>query len=340
MTNKMKFSRLLFLSLAFAATLLTGCKKDEEEDTKPYMNGSVELDIDAYMEPFQSKTFNVDTLSTLSLNEAGGIGYFLKLPGETKRDTIKTLNGDFKFKEFTVTAPDELGTFNAVYGGFAEGYYETAKTAYFVVVRRGLNGDASLTDFEIADTDKSFTDARDGKTYYYTTVEGTDWMRQNLSWSGAGIAHSGLEVMGDIFGRFYTWDEAQTACPEGWRLASDEDWVKLGGKYGTSSAAGSDIKGAAGHLMENVSFNGDRLWEYWREVKIDNSARLSLLPAGYALNDGETTSYEGLKSYAMFWLTGSEDDMGAYRYISEQKNDVYYGLADKETFRASVRCVR
>ena len=33
-----------------------------------------------------------------------------------------------------------------------------------------------------------------------------------------------------IFGKYYTWTEAQTACPEGWELPSDADFVELARK--------------------------------------------------------------------------------------------------------------
>lgn len=336
----MKFSRFFVLSLVAAAVLVSGCKKDKKEESKLYMNGSIVLPLDKYMEPLQSKTFNVDTLSTLYLNEAGGIGYFYKLPLATSRDTIKTADGSFKIKEFTVVAPDSLDTFSAIYGGFADGYWEQSVTSSFAVVRRGLNGKASLTNFDIADTDKTFTDSRDGKVYYYSNIEGLDWMRQNLAWDGAGYPEEGAPVIGEILGRYYTWEEAQTACPEGWRLPTDQDWVAVGKKYGTFSEAGKDIKDAAGNLMEDVYFNRDRMWQYWKDVKVDNAARFSALPLGYATVSDGAYKFEGKNSYAMFWTSDTEDDMGAYRYIFEAKDDIFYGLADKTGFAVNVRCVR
>lgn len=336
----MKFSRLFILALA-AAAAFTACKKDEETELKPYMNGAVQLPVPAYMEPLESVTFGVDTLSTLSLDEPGGIGYYVKYPLISKRDTIKTINGNFKTDEITITAPDSLGTFSAIYGGFAEGYNETSKTANFTVVIKGFNGKkTSITDFEILDTDQKFTDPRDGKEYYYSSVDDVDWMRQNLAWDGAGYPESGVPVIGEILGRYYTWTEAQTACPEGWRLPSDADWVALGKKFGTEAEVGKDFKSAAGSLMENIKFNGVAMWDYWRDVKITNAARLSFLPLGYyTISDG-TYALDGKNSYAMFWTADSEDEMGAFRYVYEASTDVYYGVADKSCFAVNVRCVR
>jgi len=34
------------------------------------------------------------------------------------------------------------------------------------------------------------------------------------------------------YGRLYTWEAAQRACPEGWHLPSDEEWYHLAFHFG------------------------------------------------------------------------------------------------------------
>lgn len=337
----MKFSRLFILMLV-GAVAFSACKKDETTESLPYMNGAIQFPVPAYMEPSESVTFGVDTLTTLYLNEPGSIGYFVKYPLTSTRDTIKTLNGGYKVNEITVVAPEDLGTYSATYGAYADGYNEASVTSSFTVVKKGLNGESSLTNFNLTydDIQRVFTDPRDGRAYYYNNIEGVDWMRQNLAWDGAGYPESGVHVIGEILGRYYTWDEAQTACPEGWRLPTEEDWVALGKKYGTEAEAGKDFKGPAGSFMEDVYFNGVSMWDYWRDVKIDNAARLSFLPTGFVTVSDGVYVLDGKNSYAMFWSADSEDDMGAYRYIYESQSDLFYGVADKKSFAINVRCVR
>ena len=142
--------------------------------------------------------------------------------------------------------------------------------------------------------------------------------------------------MNGIFGRFYTWDEAQTACPEGWHLPSDAEWAALRTDGGDSR----DIPGLAGKLMGDLYFNGDKMWEYWREVKITDELGLSVMPVGYALPAGGEYDFDGLSGYAAFWTSDEVNGEGVCRYIYEDKDVVYRGLMSKTEFAAPVRCVR
>ena len=45
-------------------------------------------------------------------------------------------------------------------------------------------------------------------------------------------------------------------------------------------------------------------------------------------------------NYAAFWVSDPDSDFGHYRYIFVKQNDVQFGSGDKESFRASVRCVK
>lgn len=340
----MKFSRLLLLSSVFVAVALSGCKKDDD-DTSLYFNGTIRLPLESYVEAGYSKTFCVDTLINVSLQDGSkeGIGYAYKLPLATKRDTIKTASGDFKTKNFTVVAPDSLSTFSTVLYAFADGYYENSASSSFTVVSPGLNGKrTTLSGYDIKDTDKTFTDGRDGAEYYYSEQSGLQWMRQNLSWGGSGMTYDccSSPAVGTIFGRYYTWNQAQTACPEGWRLPTEKEWVDLAASFGCEASEGSDIHGFAGKAMENIYFNRTRMWEYWRDVKIDNAAGLSAAPFGYAMVDEDSFQFAGFGKYAVFWTSSEDDGLGVYRYIFGEKDILFYGTSDKDYFAASVRCVR
>ena len=39
------------------------------------------------------------------------------------------------------------------------------------------------------------------------------------------------------YGRLYTWEAAQKACPPGWRLPSDEEWWNMAKLYGMADKA-------------------------------------------------------------------------------------------------------
>lgn len=339
----MRIDRLYIIALVALAFTLVGCGKEKTE-AKPQLDGYVILDIDSFVEMGYSKTFDLKEISHFARTDGENdrIGYYFTLPVSSKRDTVKLNDSkDFLKPTYTFTVPDSLGLFTIYYSGYSDDYYDTKAYTKFYVVKGGLNGNSSITNFEINDDDKQFVDERDSKAYYYTTVEGTDWMRQNLAWEGAGKPYVDCRSMTDILGQYYTQTEAAEACPEGWRLPTDAEWVALAKAFGAKGDGDGDLDKAAGPLMENVYFNGERFWAYWRNVKITNAARVSLLPGGYAVDLGTgDADFTGFQSYGAFWTADKADGKATFRYIFEEEDILYKGSADPDGMRMPVRCVR
>ncbi len=337
----MKFWKTSLFALLAAALTLAGCKKDSET-TKSYLSGSLSLPFPTYVSPGYAKSFKVDTLMTMSREDGGTVGYCFKNSVTGVYDTLVLADGTVRKHYYDFEVPDTLGSLSLTFAAFTDDdlYYGSSVAASFTVVKSGLDGDGSITGFVRTLSDGSFVDVRDGREYVYTDIDGTDWMRQNLAWEGAGTAYSGCDVMSDIFGRYYTWTQAQTACPEGWTLPSDEDWVALGKKYGSGAASGGDLDALAGSVMQNLYFNGSRMWEFWRDVKITDKSGLSVMPSGYVTVSDGKYSYEALYKYAAFWTADSVGSDGVLRYIYQDKDIVYRGLMPSDNFAASVRCVR
>ena len=332
----MKLNRWLVPVLLAAAAVLAGCKKESEKEYKS-MDGGLSLSMPAYVLPGYTKTFDLDTLTTLSRADGGKIGYSFTNPDTGKPDTLVTADGTVRHKTYTVTAPDKLGTFTLRLSAFADpdsDYLGASESVSFTVVRPGVGSQSSITHFDL--TPISLTDSRDGRVYYTTQAGGHDWMRQNLAWEGAGMPYLDCPAMTDVFGRYYTWEEAQTACPEGWRLPTDADWVALAG----GAEAGRDISGLAGKLMGDLYFNGTKMWEYWPAVKITDETFLSVMPTGFATVGEGTGTFQGLYTYAAFWTADESEGLGVCRYIYHDKDILYRGRMSKTDFAASVRCVR
>ena len=333
----MKLNSILLPALVVAALAsVPGCKKDDT--TTKTLEGYLSLNLPAYMAGGESKTFMIDTLMTLICPDDEPIGYYL-YDAQTKiYDTLVTSSGQILKHYYTFTAPDHIGAAKLVLGGFlapTSQYSSFSTSASTSVVFPGLSGDGSITGFD-KDGSLTFQDARDGKDYYYTTIGGVDWMRQNLAWAKTGVSLAGCEVMTDVFGRYYTWEEAQTACPAGWRLPTDAEVTALQ----TNAQAASDIPGLAGKLMGDLYFNGTKMWEYWPEVKITDELRFSTIPVGYGTGSEKSFQFQGIFEYAVFWTSDEEEDLGVCRYIYQSKDIVFRGLMSKTEFVAPVRCVR
>lgn len=332
---KMKFKTII---AAAAILLVSICSCKKEEPTNDYFSGEITLPFPEYVNAGYTKTFSIDTLTVLKKTDGSkeGIGYYYT-DVDLKRDTLKTADGAVLKRTFTVTAPSSLETHHFSFSGYAAGYYGSAATAYFTVV-----SEDSITGMEHAVDDPSFTDPRDGRKYYTAEGCGLEWMASNLTWKGAGFPYLDCPAMTPIFGNYYTWEEAQTVCPEGWRLPTDAEWTALAVQYGGEASAEPfmDIKGAAGKLMAIAQFNNETLWEYWPQVGIDNASGLTVLPFGYAMTGEGSHKFDGYQKYAAFWTADQEGGYGVYRLFYDNQNMIFTGRGSKTDFAASVRCVR
>ena len=307
---------------------VTACKKDDEESTKMYFSIYPGLDhpLPAYSSAGEEFTFKVYGAERAENdNSTKSIGYFASCTGGTQ-DTLRVEGGD-EVKPYRVTIPDTLGTFTINAYAFAEGYYNGNVNTSTVIVRPGLDGKGTITGFE-TEGYGTFKDGRDNTVYYFTTVGDTDWMRTNLQWNGAGISYEKCGCMDGIFGRFYNWNEAQTACPDDWTLPVSSDF--------DNALAGDNI----GTLMGDFSFNGEKMWDYLPDVRISDSKGLSILPYGYGVYGTSDFTFTGRGYWAVFWTSDEDGNLGVTRYIYEANNILYSGSRSKSDFYAPVRCIR
>lgn len=346
--------RKLYPIVLAAAILISAvsCKKDKDEESKPSLDGMLTFDIPAFIQP---KDVLILTPKGLKHPDGKEIGYYWKVtPGMTKADTTRLETGLDKYGNktdgsFRYHFPDSIGTFTVSCYGFASGYNSGYASSYATVVKGGLDG--SITGTGISSSDSKIT--VDNTEYYYTSHNGLDWFRNNLANPSYGVSYTNADAMLNVFGNFYSYEEAMKACPEGWRLPTDAEWTELANTLNPEAGAvpGEPAKGIAAALMANAEFNGNAMWEYWPSVgEITNTSKLAALPVGYAnLGDknekGEypTAAFFGVYEYAAFW-TGDKvegnDNMAYYRYIICDQPDLQIGKGDIRTFGANVRCVR
>ncbi len=114
----------------------------------------------------------------------------------------------------------------------------------------------------------TFTDSRDNKAYKWVKIGSQIWMAQNLNYNIAGSGCNQCET----YGRLYTWDAANRACPSSWHLPSDSEWQTLIDYLGGSGVAGGKMKSTG----------------TWQSPNTDatNSSGFSALPGGFRLANG------------------------------------------------------
>jgi uncharacterized protein (TIGR02145 family) len=350
----MKYSIIRYLSAALLVASLFSCKKNEEP-TLPTLGGEVKLSLPVFYtaDDFLEIELGSEYLSsTAKRNEDGGIGYYFYNSVTGKRDTARFESQPLTDPvDYLLTFKDTLGTFSLTCGAYAKNYYAVTDVATLILVDE-MPG-ATLTGFDVHTTDIPIMDERDGRIYFTTQIGNLWWMRQNLAWEGAGRAYLssrkeymnyGTSAISTILGRYYNWEEAKTACPEGWTLPTAQDWVSMIATVtGTVPADPlDDIGDAAGCLMgKNLRFNKVKMWDYWRGVDITDASNLSLLPTGYALNTVPGIySFHEFGTSAFVWTADEWNGMGIYRFINEKFPVLYIGRADPKSFCASIRCVK
>ena len=334
----MKLNRYIFVLLA-AAALFAGCKKDDE-DTKPSLSGTVTFgSIPSYVQ--KGDSFHLVASGAYRKSKTDTlVGYYIYDPITNGHDTIRyegqtgPAEGDFVVKK------DSLASFSMSVTAFAKGYYGNSSSASFVVVNPSLDTlQGSLTGHPFGyEANISFTDARDGQLYYSSSLSSGGWMLQNLAWAGAGYPFANAEAMNYIAGRFYNWDDAVAACPAGWKLPTDAEFVALAG----AGAVGETIPAAAGALKGDVWFNGKALWTYQNSsITLTNDGFFTAMPWGYLTVAGGITSFNQYNSVAAFWTADSVDaETALVRYLKVESNDIFVQAMDKKSFYASVRCIK
>ena len=174
---------------------------------------------------------------------------------------------------------------------------------------------------------ESFTDPRDGQSYDVVKIGGLTWFAENLNFVTEGsVCPEGDSRKCSEYGRLYTWDDARTSCPEGWRLPDSTDFAAL-----IAEAGGADF--ASGMAVAGEKLKSTSGW--FKKGNGTDALGFNALPAGYR---GE--KYDGIGGYAYFWsATVTPDDLAYYLFLDFSSKATSMNAFPKGDFR-SVRCIK
>lgn len=170
-------------------------------------------------------------------------------------------------------------------------------------------------------------DARDGQVYRVVNIAGLIWMGDNLNYNAEGsFCLDDDENNCMAYGRLYSWDVAQKACPAGFRVPTHADFEKLW------TAAGADFN--AGYLLKtNYGWKGD--------TNGNDTLKFSAMPAGNRFDDG---TYGNLAKFAFFWTADDKSEdipAGEARVWYLTNKSMAFGYTAKsKKFAFSLRCVK
>jgi len=120
--------------------------------------------------------------------------------------------------------------------------YEENKDNIFMIKYKNGNADY----FEVSDENKSnkknfnhgvFIDERDNTTYKFVKIGEQIWMSENLRYDDGRSPFSPNDSDScDACGRYYKYEDAIKACPKGWHLPTDNEWMDLEIEVGMRAA--------------------------------------------------------------------------------------------------------
>jgi len=199
----------------------------------------------------------------------------------------------------------------------------------------------------------TFTDKRDNHEYPWVKIGTQIWMAENLAYvpyacapdSQCGIWVQGYYGSGSFYANYttygclYDWETALEACPEGWHLPSDEEWMELELFLGMPQ----DELDRTGILRGGDANVGGKLKEagliHWEEPNegATNETGFSALPGGHRSPNGR---YYSLNTSARFWTSASSDNSNAVnRFVTTSAN--IFDRSYKEKSRGySIRCIK
>ena len=200
---------------------------------------------------------------------------------------------------------------------------------------------ASLA-FLLSACSESFTDPRDGHSYDVVKIGNLSWMAENLNYATEmSVCPDGDSRNCKRLGRLYSWAEAKTVCPEGWRLPTSADFAQIlaqsldGNPGAVSNEAGAKLKSRDGWFKKG---NGTDEFGF------------NALPAGYrgaiSKSDDGTISggkFDGIGGYAYFWSATEDpenpESNAYYLFLAFNSKSASVNSFSKNDLR-SVRCVR
>ena len=206
-----------------------------------------------------------------------------------------------------------------------------AKSTY-VTVDANINADMTLTAyFKKVETPPENSFTYGGQSYRFVEMDGRIWMAENLNYqTDNSWCYDNVSSNCDKYGRLYSWDDAITACPDGWSLPDTSHWRRLVEFAGGESNAGQHLKAIEG----------------WTHSTGDYAPKdthgFSAKSAGSRNPDGNFVSIGAFGGWwtATEWLPGDSSAPAFFRYMS-QDNKVYE--ISTNGFKSngfSVRCVK
>jgi len=200
-----------------------------------------------------------------------------------------------------------------------------------------LTANFTVTPPPIMNNDGTFTYA--GQTYKTLMVGDKRWMAENLNYDiGYSFCYDDDKSYCEKYGRLYSWDDAITACPKGWHLASRDEWDQLAEYVGGDTVPCSP----SCHAWSNVDLKSEIGWKEYEGIENKNEIGFSALPGGQCYCPFCQTAYQcsGIDEIGGWWTATAYDDNNAYNKVMNFNGNLMLEYRSDKGLSSSVRCIQ
>lgn len=195
----------------------------------------------------------------------------------------------------------------------------------------------------------------DNRNYATVKIGNQIWMAENLAYltavsppkpgsnttphyyvydyTGTNLEVSKKTVNYITYGVIYNWSAAKIACPSGWHLPSDEEWIQLEKTLGMTQTQTVEI-GWRGN-NQGTQMKSTLVWN--NEGQENNFSGFSALPSGFRYVGG---AFGSIETWCGWWIDTQYSATNAwYRALNDENSNVHRNNMDK-SYGLSVRCVK
>ena len=196
----------------------------------------------------------------------------------------------------------------------------------------------------------------DGNAYQTVKIGDRWWMCENLKvtrfMDGSSIQELALNdtaqwqstasfkyINDSLYGKLYNYlavSDQKGLAPEGWHVATDEDWKALERAIGMDSAETELFAWRGNQEVNLIISEGSNNWPISSLHFGSNTFGLNIIPGGIVQYEG-LPSANGLEAY--FWTSTLKGPKAIYRSVSYQRTQIFRQSADTR-YGMSVRCVK
>lgn len=230
---------------------------------------------------------------------------------------------------------------------------------------KDTDGKTDTTSMQIsvkeASSSETVTDI-DGNVYQTVQIGNQIWMAENLKvthyrngeaiaevtgdsdWgllsTGAYCSYNNDASYGEEYGflyNFYAVENSNKLAPEGWHVATDEDWKELEMSLGMTQEAADNDEWRGTDEDDKLKETGTSHW-LSTDNGTNNSSGFTAIPGGYRSNNAGY--FGGIRKIAYFWSINEQSNTRNWiRRMDYNKAGIFRYHYDKQS-GYSVRCVK